>query len=232
MTWRSARASAARARCRPVDHPHIVTVYEAGETERRPVHRDAAGPRPDAEGPDRVRRARAGADACASSGRWPTRSTGRTRPGMIHRDIKPQNILVGERDHAYLADFGLTKDAGETEPDQDRPLPRHARLRVARADPWRAGRTASDIYALAGRAVRVPEREVPFPRRPRRRCCTPTCATRAAGDELPARLLAGGRRGDRAGHGEGAGRAPDERDRDDRAGGAGDQHAGARDRVA
>ena len=24
-----------------IDHPHIVTVYEAGETERRPLHRDA-----------------------------------------------------------------------------------------------------------------------------------------------------------------------------------------------
>jgi serine/threonine-protein kinase len=33
--------------------------------------------------------------------------------GMIHRDFKPQNILVGSRDHAYLADFGLTQALGE-----------------------------------------------------------------------------------------------------------------------
>ena len=32
---------------------------------------------------------------------------------MIHRDFKPQNILIGSRDHAYLADFGLTQALGQ-----------------------------------------------------------------------------------------------------------------------
>ena len=35
------------------------------------------------------------------------------RAGLIHRDVKPQNILVGGRDQAFLADFGLTKGTGE-----------------------------------------------------------------------------------------------------------------------
>jgi hypothetical protein len=29
--------------------------------------------------------------------------------GLVHRDVKPANALVGVRDHVYLTDFGLTK---------------------------------------------------------------------------------------------------------------------------
>lgn len=33
---------------------------------------------------------------------------------LIHRDVKPENILVGDRDFAYLVDFGIANAEGDT----------------------------------------------------------------------------------------------------------------------
>lgn len=95
-----------------LDHPRIVTVHEAGESDhglflamrlvRGPRLKDLIlGRELNAERTVRLLAPIAEALDVAHE------------EGLIHRDVKPQNILVGARDHAFLADFGLTKLPGE-----------------------------------------------------------------------------------------------------------------------
>src|SRR6516162_5731796 len=86
------------------------------------------------------------------------------RAGLIHRDIKPQNILIGERDHAYLADFGLIKAPDEarlTGTGQFIGTIDYVAPEQIQAEPATA---ASDIYALAGVLYECLTGEVPFPK--------------------------------------------------------------------
>ena len=93
-----------------IDHPNVIPVYEAGEEDgalfiaMRWVEgtnlRDAI----DRGGLDPVRAARivfqVGSALDAAHAR-----------DLIHRDVKPANILITGEDHVYLTDFGLTKHA-------------------------------------------------------------------------------------------------------------------------
>ncbi len=146
-----------------LNHPHIVTVFEAGESGHGLFLAMAL-----VRGPNLK-------DLILSRALDARRSLGILGPvadaldtahdaSLIHRDIKPHNILVDQRDRPYLVDFGLTKGEGEASvtvtgqfvgtldyisPEQIRGKPASSR---------------SDVYALAAVLYECLTGVLPFPR--------------------------------------------------------------------
>jgi serine/threonine protein kinase len=146
-----------------LDHDHIVPVYEAGQSEfglflamrlipgptlKRLIIDGSLDPRRS------VRLLAQVAHALDEA----------HRAGLIHRDIKPQNILIGDRDHAYLADFGLIKAPDEarlTGTGQFIGTIDYVAPEQIQGEP---ATPASDIYALTGVLYECLTGEVPFPK--------------------------------------------------------------------
>ncbi len=108
--WAEARAVA------NLVHPHVVTIHNLGsdrgyhyiEMEYVP-----AGSASRSRSPARVRSSRSGPRPW--SARWSWRSSAAHRSGLVHRDVKPSNVLLASFDHAKLADFGLVRHLNELE---------------------------------------------------------------------------------------------------------------------
>ena len=99
-----------------IEHPNVVTVYEAGEDEGRLYIAmryvegtdlyaliAAEGALEPARAADLLSQVAGALDAAHAS-------------GLVHRDVKPANILIEDGDHAYLTDFGLTKRTASVGP--------------------------------------------------------------------------------------------------------------------
>jgi serine/threonine protein kinase len=119
-----------------IEHPHVVPIHAAGEAGgtaffvmrfvagddlRTRVRRD--GPMSPRAAVEILQRAADALDAIH-------------RAGLVHRDVKPANMLLAEDDHVYLTDFGL------------------ARVALARESSTGNGRWAGSLHYAAPEQIR------------------------------------------------------------------------------
>jgi serine/threonine protein kinase len=132
-----------------LDHPNVVPIYRAGEEDgllflaMRFVNGDDLRTLVGRDGPlDASRAAAVIAQVAAALDAAHARE-------LVHRDVKPANILLTADDHAYLTDFGLVKDlaatagitrTGEVLGTLDYVAPE--RIQGGETGPW------TDVYAL------------------------------------------------------------------------------------
>jgi class 3 adenylate cyclase/tetratricopeptide (TPR) repeat protein/predicted Ser/Thr protein kinase len=92
-----------------LDHPNVIPIYEAGEAggqlyiAMRYVEGVTLGQLLDREGTLEPGR------SLVLLGQVASALDAAHARGLVHRDVKPGNVLVTGDDHAYLSDFGLTK---------------------------------------------------------------------------------------------------------------------------
>jgi Protein kinase domain len=148
-----------------IDHPNVLPLYYAGEqdgvlyqamryvdgTDLRTLVR-AHGALPADRAVAIVAQVAAALDAAHAR-------------GLVHRDVKPANVMLTEGDHAYLGDFGLSRRTASQDASTaggsvvgtfDYVSPEQ--IRGARVD------ARTDVYALGGVLFTALTGQVPFPR--------------------------------------------------------------------
>ncbi|MFF2384333.1 serine/threonine-protein kinase [Streptomyces sp. NPDC058108] len=175
MNARLEREAWAAAR---VQHPNVVTVFDVVTEDDRPwivmeiIHGSSMADLLEAHGPFGLRRtAHLGAEVAAALG-------AAHRAGVLHRDVKPANVLVSQSGRVVLSDFGIAMVEGSSSLTLTGEMVGSPEfLSPERALGQESG-PASDLWALGILLYRVVEGRSPF------RQDTPLMTLRAIVDEV------------------------------------------------
>jgi YVTN family beta-propeller protein len=145
-----------------LEHPSVVPIHDAGEVDRQLVLAMRYVEGSDLktllaeEGPFEPKRT---LEICAQVAGALDAAHER---GLVHRDVKPSNVLLDEAEHVYLADFGLTRrisEGGGLGPSLGTPA-------YAAPEQIEGGKVdgRADVYSLACLLYECLAGEPPFPR--------------------------------------------------------------------
>ena len=85
--------------------------------------------------------------------------------GLVHRDVKPSNVLLDYQEHVYLADFGLSRRLSEDAPALEATFSLGTPAYVA-AEQIEGGEVdaRADVYSLGCVLYECVTGEPPYPR--------------------------------------------------------------------
>jgi len=147
-----------------LDHPNIVPIYAAGECESVLYLAMRFVPGDDLRTVLHAERRLAPSRAARVIAQVAAALDAAHASGLVHRDVKPANVLMAKEDHVYLSDFGLSKRvmadtvftrAGDVLGTLDYIAPEQIRRETLSA--------STDVYALGCMAFDLLTGEVPFP---------------------------------------------------------------------
>ena len=157
------RFTAESKKAASLDHPNVIPIFQAGEHEgvlflaMRYV--DGEDLRSELQREGRLESQRAARIVVQIAAALDAAHAA----GLVHRDVKPANVLLTSEDHAYLTDFGLTKLVTDPEATQTGQLVGSLNYVAPEQIRGRQVSPRTDVYGLGCLFFHVLTGRVPFP---------------------------------------------------------------------